>query len=539
MCIKYKMPTLILLLFLKHASSFAQSADIIFTNGKIFTSDTAQLYVQALAIKGNNILSVGSNAFIEKFASAKTKKIDLKGKTVVPGFNDAHDHLGWLIPVGQFFFTEFSVPGLTKDAVIDSLARLVKKATPNQWIQGTIGVTVFNDTSIRRRLLDSIAPNNPVTLQIMWGHGMIVNSKALKKINIFDTAVDPLSGWYERIPGTKYLTGALYEGSQFPVWQAIIVSEPANTIKALQAHANEELALGITTVQNMSGNFQGNAARRFFSQANLPVRTRIIAMPGSTEFGRSLREWNHPDSHLTPLTYVSGIKYVIDGTSLEQTALMTKPYPNRINWYGRLNFPLDTVKQILKEALVTNRQLMMHIVGDSATKVVLRLMKQMASDNQWKEKRVRIEHGVGVLTDEVIKEVNDMGIIIVHTPQYGMRSPLHKWLSTGIHIAVGPDALINPYLNILFMTTRQVHPTENLTREQAVIAYTHGSAYAEFAEKEKGTLAKGMLADLAVLSQDIFTIPPQQLPSTRSVMTIINGKIVYEQREGISSKSKQ
>ena len=537
MCIKYRISTLILFLFLKQVSSFAQSADIVFTNGKIFTSDTAHLYVQALAIKGNKILSVGSNASIEKLVSAKTKKIDLKGKTVVPGFNDAHDHLGFLIPVGQSYFTEFSVPGPSKEAVIDSLVRLVKKATPNQWIEGTIGITVFNDTSIRRRLLDSIAPNNPVALQIMWGHGIILNSKGLKEINISDTAADPLSGWYGRVPGTKYLTGALYEGSQFPVWQAITLSEPANTIKVLRLHANEELELGITTVQNMSANFQGNAARRFFSEANLPVRTRIIAMPGSTEFGRSLTEWNHPDSHITPFTYISGIKYIIDGTSLEQTALMTMPYPNRSNWYGRLNYPLDTLKQILKEALVTNRQLMMHIVGDSATKIVLRLMKQMASDNQWKEKRVRIEHGVSILTDEVIKEVNDMGIIIVHTPQYGMRSPLHKWLSTAIHIAVGPDALINPYLNILFMTTRQVNPSENLTREQAVIAYTHGSAYAEFAEKEKGTLAKGMLADLAVLSQDIFTVIPQQLPSTRSVMTIIDGKIMYEQTEVISSKS--
>ena len=185
---------LVMVIILQLTKSVAQNADIILFNGKIFTSDTTQIYVHALAIKGNKILSVGGNASIEKLAGAKTKKIDLKGKTVVPGFNDAHDHLGWLIPAGQYFFTEFSVAGLTKDAVVDSLARLVKKATPNQWIQGTIGLTVFNDTSIRRRLLDSIAPNNPVALQIMWGHGMIVNSKALKAINTSDTAADPLSG---------------------------------------------------------------------------------------------------------------------------------------------------------------------------------------------------------------------------------------------------------------------------------------------------------------------------------------------------------
>ncbi len=508
--------------------TFAQSADIILTNGKIFTSNTSQLYVQALAIKKNLIIAVGNNQDIKKLATGKTKKIDLKGKTVIPGFNDAHDHLGFLIPVGQFYFTEFSVPGPSKKDVIDSLVRIVKKASPNQWIQGTIGLTVFNDTSIRRHFLDSIAPDNPLALLIMWGHGMIVNSRALKEVGLSDSANDPLSGWYDRKAGTKYLTGVLYEEAQFPIWQAITIAEPANTIKALRAHAAEELALGITTVQNMSGNFQGNAARRIFAEANLPVRTRIIAMPGSTEKGRSLEEWANSKRQISSYTYVSGVKYIIDGTSLEQAALRTKPYPNRKDWYGRLNFPIDTIKQILKEALMSDRQLMMHIVGDSATNIVLGLMKEMANDNQWKQKRVRIEHGVGVVTEKAAKDIRDMGIIIVHTPQYGMKSPLQDWQTLGIHLAVGPDAVINPFLAILVMTTGQIDSKENLTREQAVIAYTKGSAYAEFAEKNKGMLAKGMLADLAILSQDIFSIPSEKLPATYSEMTIIDGKIIYQ-----------
>jgi predicted amidohydrolase YtcJ len=155
-------------------------------------------------------------------------------------------------------------------------------------------------------------------------------------------------------------------------------------------------------------------------------------------------------------------------------------------------------------------------------------MKNMAGNEEWKKKRVRIEHGVGVVTEKAAEEVRDMGIIIVHTPQYGLESPLHDWLAMGIHIAIGPDAVINPFLSIM-TTTGQIDPKENITREQAVIAYTKGAAYAEFAEKNKGIIAKGMLADIAVLSQDIFTIPAQQLPGTKSVMTIIDGKIVYQQ----------
>jgi predicted amidohydrolase YtcJ len=135
---------LLVLYVLLSLSSFAQKADLILTNGKIFTSDTTQLYVEALAIKGNKILAVGSNAAIEKLASTYTKRIDLDGKTVVPGFNDAHDHPGWDAPIGKSYsYTQMNPAGLSKAAVLDSIARLVKTAKPNQWIHGLIGTTVF------------------------------------------------------------------------------------------------------------------------------------------------------------------------------------------------------------------------------------------------------------------------------------------------------------------------------------------------------------------------------------------------------------
>ena len=527
--------TLLVILFLfllNHPKGFSQKANLILFNGKIFTSDTTRLYVSAIAINGNKILATGSNEFIVKYATPKTKRIDLKGKTVVPGFNDAHDHLGWLIPTGKSFITPFSVPGLSKNAVIDSVSRLVKEASQGQWIYGTIGLTVFNDTTVRRRLLDSLSDRNPIMLLIEWGHGMILNSKALQAINVSNTAHDPLGGWYERKQGTNLITGVLYEGSQFQAWQALTISEPAKLIKALRAHAMEEIAFGITTVQNMSSALQGNAARLFFKKAQLPLKTRIVAMPGSTERGRSLKEWSSKDTILSSLTYVSGIKYVIDGTSLEQNALKTIPYKNREGWYGRLNYPVDTIKQILKEALNSKRQLMLHVVGDSATKLILQLMRELATPEIWRTKRVRIEHGVGI-TSATSNDVKDLGIIVVHTPKYGMRNPLQTWIKMGIPIAIGPDALINPFINIMMVTTQQTNTMENLNREQAVIAYTLGSAYAEFKEVSKGSLVPGKVADLAVLSQDIFTIPAEQLPETHSLLTIINGKIIYQEGEFI------
>ncbi|MBC7689134.1 MAG: amidohydrolase family protein, partial [Aquabacterium sp.] len=236
----------------------AQSADIILINGKIFTSDTAHLYVQALAIKGNKIIAAGSDAAIEKTASAKTKKIDLEGKTVIPGFNDAHDHPGWAAPIGKSFTSQFSVPGLGKKAVIDSVARLAKQAKPNEWISGLIGTTVFNDTTIRD-LLDSLTPNNPVQLQNMWGHGIVLNSYALKMLGITNDEPDPLGGWYVRKSGSNLITGALYEYAQWPVWLAISAAEPDHLIEGLRLYSNEQVKMGITTVQFMNFDFPTSA----------------------------------------------------------------------------------------------------------------------------------------------------------------------------------------------------------------------------------------------------------------------------------------
>jgi predicted amidohydrolase YtcJ len=511
----------ILLIIALRGPLFAQQADLLFFNGKIFTSDTAQLYVQALAIKGNTILATGDDASVMKFAGKGTQTINLQGKTVVPGFNDAHDHLGWLAPGPRTFIPEFSFAGPPRSAVQDSLLKLVSRARPGQWLTGGIGLTVFSDPHLRKDWLDSLAPDNPVAIQLMWGHGSILNSKALTALGITDTMPDPINGWYERFPGSKRITGALLDGAQFGVWDALSAADPDQVIQALQNHAADQLQLGITSVQDMNSAMQTNTAKLIFSKVHLPVRTRIIQMPGSTEKGRILDEWKG----------FSGIKYGVDGTPLEQTALMCTPYPDKADWYGRLDYPVDTIRQMLVEAISSKRQLMLHVVGDSAIKLVLRMMKDLAAPSAWRGKRLRIEHGVGIRLPE-LQDLREMGIVVVNTPQYGMGIPLQSLVKAGVPVAVGPDAMINPFLAIKTMCTAQTDPRENLTIEQAVIAYTRTAAYSEFAERRKGSLTPGMLADLAVLSQDIFTVAPGRLDQTRSLLTVVDGKIVYAAEAG-------
>ncbi len=526
--------TLVFISLLYGVQSIAQPADIILTNGKIFTSDSKQLYAQALAIRGNKILAVGTNASIKKLSFKKTKHIDLKGNTVVPGFNDAHDHLGWYAPVGlRYNYTEMNPNGLSKESVLDSISRLVKLAKPNQWIQGFIGVKILFDSSMRNAL-DSIAPHNPVLLQIWWGHGQVVNARALKAAGLSDSSDYPLGGWYEKA-GNKI--SAVHQNAQLPIWNAWSMSEPESLVKGLRSYAQEQLKGGITTVQQMSSTLNGTESVTIFKQANLPQRIRIIAWPHSTPNGRKLWEWDLKNTALHSRIYLSGIKYTIDGSPMERNALRSEPYPDKPGWYGRFNYPIDTMRQIFREALTTNSQLMMHITADSSFGVVLSLMKGMASGEQWRPKRVRIEHNcVGDISTSNRQILKDLGIIMMHTSWYCMASPIRSLLDSGILMGIAPDGTTNPFIEIMLMTSTHSNPKENLTVEQAVVAYTKTNAYAEFKENEKGTLMPGMLADLAVLSQDIFTIPAQQLPATHSLLTMIDGKIVYEHPESIVYK---
>lgn len=507
----------------------AQTADIVLTNGKIFTSDTSQLYVQAMAVKGNKIMAIGNNATINKLTTPKTQKIDLQGRTVVPGFNVAHNHPG--IPdavrdqpwgsIGKTFYPEISFEGPSKKAVLDSVARLAKTAKPNEWISGAIGNAVLFDSSMMTAI-DSVAADHPVLLFTWWGHGMAVNHKALQVSGVPYTEkdMDPHGFWIG------------------PVYRTFLLSASGNLIKAMQFVCSEQLKHGITTEQYMGAPLTGAQAVDILQKANLPQRVRLIAWPAYNKAGRKLSEWNAQGVQPTALSYISGVKYPLDGTPIERGSLMKKPYEGTKDWYGKLNYPIDTIKQILQDARKSNTQLMMHITGDSTMAIVLSLMKEMATPEVWRTKRVRIEHNATQhITAAEANTLRDLGLLVMHTPMWNRESPLRSFLNKGITVGISPDGItLNPFWDIMVITSQQSDPNENITREQAVIAYTRTNAYAEFKETEKGTLMPGMLADLAVLSQDIFTIPAEQLSSTTSVLTMVDGKIVYQRSSGLTAK---
>jgi hypothetical protein len=194
---------------------------------------------------------------------------------------------------------------------------------------------------------------------------------------------------------------------------------------------------------------------------------------------------------------------------------------------------------MLKESLDFKQQLLVHAVGDQTIHMVFDAMEKYDAKVDWNSKRVRIEHGDGVI-DELIPRARKLGVVVVQNPthfsepelfrqRWGTKMfPLRSLIEAGIPVAIGSDGPMNPFLNIMLAAIHPYNPKEAITREQAVRAYTYGSAFAESAEVEKGTIARDKLADLVVLSQDIFAVPVPELPKTNSLLTIVGGKIVYE-----------
>ncbi|HET7456111.1 MAG TPA: amidohydrolase [Gemmatimonadaceae bacterium] len=508
------------------ATARGSTPTLILTGGKVFTADSTHPWAEALAIRGERIVAVGTTADVRRLAGRATREIALGGRVVIPGINDAHDHVGDVATEGQLRTGPSPTPDPTLADVLDSVRAIAARTPAGTWITGPIGLRVLDDTAAGRAALDRAAPAHPVFLSAWWGHGALVNSAALRTLGIADDAADPLGGWYERDARGR-LTGRLDEYARWGPERRVFSMRPERAIvAALRAFADSSLRMGVTTVQNMSGDLEPALTVRAFRDARLPIRVRLIRWSVPNRAGRNEGEWNAVAARPAPRVVVSGRKWVVDGTPIERNALRRAAYSGSPEGrHGRLNFPADTIRAILAAALRPGAvQPHLHVVGDSTAALVLSWMEALAPDSVWRPRRVRFEHAPGLADPSLLERAHRLGIVIAQ-PRAG--TPLRTWLAAGIPLAYGSDMLRNPFYNMMAAVAPR-DSAQAITREQAVTIYTRGSAYAEFAEREKGTLAPGMLADLAVLSQDIFTVPAAALPGTTSVLTVVGGRIVRD-----------
>lgn len=518
--------------------------DLILYNGKIFTSSQTNLYVQALAISGERIMLAGNSAKIQSLAGPHTKEIDLGGRTVIPGINDAHNHVE-LFPANtvELQFKSFD-PTWTE--VKEALAApAVAKAPKGAIVRAFIGPSAWKDPEVTREALDKLMPDHPVIL-FVTEHASILNSAALDRLGIREDQVDPLGGRYERSVDGR-LTGVLREYASIQAVRTLAdLTSEADAIAELRETLSAAAKWGITSIQDMSNAMAPERCVGLLEKVPTPIRVRVMRMPRTTPTGRDIQEGRPAPRSSNPLITVSGTKWMLDGTPLERTfeardagkQRSAMPFETLFSDLT-LTFPPAEIEKMLRESLQDNDQLMVHVFGYNSASAMLHAMQATGGKEVWGGRRVRFEHGDGLFPD-LIPLVKEMSVIVVQNPSHlnvgtifpGLSlehaQPLRSLLAAGVPVALGSDGPPNPYLNIMFATLDSNRPSEAITREQAVIAYTLTSAYAEFTGTDKGSLQPGKLADLAVLSQDIFTVPLQNLPTTTSILTMVGGRIVYD-----------
>jgi predicted amidohydrolase YtcJ len=509
---------LAILLFVSCASS-RPGPDLILSGGRVFTSDDAKPWAEAVAIKGDRIVAVGSTAEIQKLAGKATRTIALGGKVVIPGINDAHVH----VP-GGLDVTHIAVPdNASMNQLLERLEQEARRLPHGEWLYAEVPPALTDDSRLMRETLDTVSRNHPIILAISGGHAAVLNNTALRVFGIREDQPDTAGGSYGRTG--ERLNGWLYEHA---FWSALARVEYRDTaaLAALRRFSDEVVRYGITSAQSMPVIGVERAAA-LAAQSATPIRWRFIEL-------QMARVNDAPRN---------AVKYIIDGTPIERGAAMSGEYADRRGQRGRINYSEGEIRRMFEAAARGGQPLLLHVSGDRAADTVFAAMKSVRAD--WPRQRVRIEHGDS-LDAENIADAARLGVIVVQNPAHfavpqilatryrpqfvATLQPFRTLMDRGVHVAIGSDGPINPYLNIMFASLHPANPSEKATREQAVIAYTRGSAVAEFKEREKGTIAPGMLADLAVLSQDIFNVPAQELPKTSSVMTIIGGKVVWEVR---------
>jgi len=428
------------------------------------------------------------------------------------------------------------------DQVLDSVRAMTGRVARGTWIRVEIWAKAFADTTLRRQTLDREAPDHPVAIYTGWGHGMILNTAAMRALGIRDTEPDPFGGWYERERQGR-LTGRLYEYAGWSARRRHRALVPESTmVENLRRFAQRELQLGITTVHDMGLNYDPAMQVRVLRAAQLPIRVHVYKHSIPSASSLNIAEWDGVPERPAPLVVVSGRKWILDGAPPDVDGLMFTrgPQAGRPGWHGRFDFPIDSVRLMLADAVQRREQLALHALGDSAVAIVVRLMETVAPDSVWRPLRLRFEHGGILGTPDLWARAAAKGVVIVGNLPFipdartlpkafldSLAGDFRPEVVSRFPLGLGSDAVArSPFAGLANALRFPYDPRPS--REYLVRAYTLGSAYAELAETQKGSLAPGMLADIAVLSQDIFTVPVEALPRTESVLTLVGGRVAWD-----------
>jgi len=522
------------------SSAALAAPQLVLINARVFTADPALPYAEAVAIEDGRILAVGSNDQVRALTGPNTRIIDAGGRLVTPGLTEAHVHLGVTLPTPPLAMPGLPFPGPTAEQALAAVEQAAKTRT--DWVTAYIGPLIARDRRNWRKALDAVAPNTPVFFRAFWGHTSIVNSEGLRRLGISEEITDPLGGWWGR-DETGDLDGRAYEAAETITPR--IRPATAESLAISFGEAQQRYARwGVTSIHLMNNDKSLEVTLAALAIAK-PLQKWTVYSWGTWETQRIPEAWAAIDrvaKQTLPKVRVEGPKWIVDGTPIEQNSLQRAAYVDRPGWHGRSNFTDEQLREILQLALARPTQLALHVVGDAETDRVLKMMEQLAPVATWRAKRVRIEHGDGIGRD-VFEKAAQLGLVVIQNPTHLAIPPiagkkmldheivLKSFVNAGIPLALGSDGGVaeqNPFLNLMLAVLVPSDPSEALTREQALTAYTAGGAYAEGQDQRKGRLAPGFTADLAVLSQDVLTVPTSRLPATTSLLTMVDGEVIFE-----------
>lgn len=513
-------------------------------HGKVVTDPAASTTAQALVVCGDKVVAVGSDAELG-YLSTRIEAIDLGGRTVVPGINDAHVHV--LASPGVNLNTAAFAPGPgpTLNEVLALIQAGAQQQPAGTWLVVAVGSALVDDAATIRQTLDTVSPNHPVLLKVWSGHGTYINSRAISALGWTTTQPDPFGGRLGRQANSQELNGIVYEYAEHQLNRKLFEGQTDEQLaQVYRAFAAQAVALGYTSITDIALGLPLERQLRVLALADLPLRVRALCFPLTPD---EACDASVPTAAQKTVT-ATGFKWITDGSPVERGAYLESPYSDLLSTQGFFNFEQSTMDQMLGKALVgsaVENQAVIHAVGDGAVDNVLTAAQHTGGPSAWKGKRLRIEHG-DLIFPRHYSALKDLGAIVVQNPIHvalpdmlharigADRSehaqPMKSLLAQGIPLAFGTDVIgqvESPWLDLMFATIHPTTPSEALTIQQAVSAYTKGSAYAENEESRKGTLAVGMLADLAVLTQDVFNAAPGDLPATQSLMTMVGGRIVW------------
>jgi predicted amidohydrolase YtcJ len=539
------------------ADDISKLPDTIFINGDIYTEATPAR-AQAMAVAGGRIVAIGSNDDIRKLKSSQTQVIDLGGHFVMPGFNDAHVHLA---EAGMRHLQVDLTGSANLQDMQHRIGLKVNKAAAGEWILGSgWDHTLWpGQTLPTRQDIDAMTNGHPAIFVRIDGHIAIANTAALQAAGVTGKTQAPQGGKID-LDAQGQPTGILRESAQGLVFSKVPPPSPAQRRAAAEAAQSDAARWGVTSAQD------GSTWDDFLVYEELEKEGKLtLRISAWLRFGDPLETLKQHRKHHSQddlMLHTGFLKGYMDGSLGSRTAALLAPYTDDPGNSGLPQYQQPELDRMATERVAAGFQLGFHAIGDRAAQMALDAFAAAQSGPEAhaavgaagpKDFRLRIEHDQVIAPSEFAL-YKKLGVIASVQPSHLLTDmnwaesrigperaktsyPWKQFVDNGVRLAFGTDypvEPINPFRGIYAAITRkneagtkEYFPEQKVTIDQALAAYTIGSAYAEFAEKQKGALAPGMLADFVVLDRDLTKVAPAEILKTQVLRTVVEGKTVY------------